>query len=430
MKKEKKNIKTNYNDNQNNTDNINLYYEQKYKMNILEYADSEKNEKNDKNEKNIKNTKNYLSENNLIKLNNYIGKVSVFDEYVFFNLRYSKFLELSDKLSNGTFVLIERENQLLLAQILSQKDLSIYEDENKIKAIITHNEDITPTERDIYTSREYKLKILGTIFNKQFNKELNFYPTRLDNVLFFDEFDIILNYFNKKNLKKDLDNFLKIKLGKIKNGSTKTNYDLQVYLSGFILLINIDNKFIIDFFSVLNKKFLVFTTDRYFALELCSSSNAKLIDLNSLNLNTLTKNEEFNFITNKLSNLVFLYDSIFSFDSVNIIKLLLEQFVKIDSDFILYLDDDINYFDDKFLSKNIFFRQFINRLNNKLFIYKTSSLDKFSVNLLTKVNYIISKDISLSDTQKIYNNFSLVNFYASKGYEITNGELVLSFEID
>lgn len=403
MKKERKNIKNNYKE-----------------TNLLQQENSEKND-----------TNTMILENDLIKLKNknYIGKVSIFDEYAFFNLRYSKFLELTDRLSNQTFLLIERENKFLLAQILSQKDLSIYEDENKIKAIITHNEDITSTERDIYTSREYKLKILGSIINREFKKELSFYPTRLDNILFFDDFDIILNYFNKKILKNS-SNYSKLKIGKLKNGNNKTNSDLHIYFNGFILLLNLEPKFIINLFSTLNKRFLVFTTNRDFAIEISNYNKSKLIDLNSLNLNTLHKNEEFEFLNNKLSNLVFLYDTIFNFDSVNIIKLLLEQFIKIDSELVLYLDDDINYFDDKFLAKNIFFRQFINRLNNKLFIYKTNSLDRFSINLLTKVNYIISKDISLNDAEKIANSFSLINSYSYKGYEITNGELVLNFDLD
>ena len=110
MKKNTKNIKNNYKE-----------------ANLLEEENLQKNDKNP-----------VILENNLNKLknNNYIGKVSAFDEYVFFNLRYSKFLELTNRLSNQTFLLIERENQFLLSQILSQKDLSIYEDENKIKAII------------------------------------------------------------------------------------------------------------------------------------------------------------------------------------------------------------------------------------------------------------------------------------------------------
>ncbi len=403
MKKNTKNIKNNYKE-----------------ANLLEEENLQKNDKNP-----------VILENNLNKLknNSYIGKVSAFDEYVFFNLRYSKFLELTNRLSNQTFLLIERENQFLLSQILSQKDLSIYEDENKIKAIITHNEDITSTERDIYTSREYKLKILGSIINNEFTKEINFYPTRLDNILFFDNFDIILDYFNKKVLKNS-SIYSKIKIGKLKNGHTKTNSDLEIYFNGFILLLNIEPKFIINLFSTLNKSFLIFTTNRDFALKISNYNKTKLIDLNSLNLNTLNKNEQFEFFNHKSFNLVFLYDTIFNFDSVNIIKLLLEQFIKIDSEFGLYLDDDINYFEDKFLAKNIFFRQFINRLNNKLFIYKTTSLDKFSINLLTKVNYIISKDISLNDVEKISNSFSLINSYSCIGYEINNGELVLRFDLD
>ncbi|MGC8815908.1 MAG: hypothetical protein ACP5O4_06945 [bacterium] len=354
----------------------------------------------------------------------YISKVAVFDDFVYFNLRYSKFLELTYKLSNGTFLLIKRENKLLLTQVISQKDLSIYEDENKIKAMITHNEDITSTERDIYTSREYKLKILGAIYDNEFKKQLEFYPTRLDEVLFFKNFDIILNYFNKKVLNEKT-NYFCFNLGKLKNGSQLTDYDLEVYLGGFILFLNLDIDFIIKFINSLSKNILIFTSNRGFALNLNKSNKFKLIDLASLNLSNLNKNEELFF---KDFNVIFLYDFVFGFDSINIIKLLLEQFVKLDLEFILFLDDDINYFDDKFLAKNIFFKQFINRLNNKIFIYKTNSLDKFSNSLLPKVNYIISKDISLNDTNKIYSNFNLTNFYTNNGYEINNGDIVLSFE--
>ncbi|MGC8734783.1 MAG: hypothetical protein ACP5RD_07095 [bacterium] len=354
----------------------------------------------------------------------YISKVAVFDDFVYFNLRYSKFLELTYKLSNGTFLLIKRENKLLLTQVISQKDLSIYEDENKIKAMITHNEDITSTERDIYTSREYKLKILGAIYDNEFKKQLEFYPTRLDEVLFFKNFDIILNYFNKKVLNEKT-NYFCFNLGKLKNGSQLTDYDLEVYLGGFILFLNLDIDFIIKFINSLSKNILIFTSNRGFALNLNKSNKFKLIDLASLNLSNLNKNEELFF---KDFNVIFLYDFVFGFDSINIIKLLLEQFVKLDLEFILFLDDDINYFDDKFLAKNIFFKQFINRLNNKIFIYKTSSLDKFSNSLLPKVNYIISKDISLNDTNKIYSNFNLTNFYTNNGYEINNGDIILSFE--
>lgn len=359
-----------------------------------------------------------------IGLPHYISKVTLFDEYVYFNLRYSKFLELAYKLSNGTFLLIKRENKLLLAQIVSQKDLSIYEDENKIKAIITHNEDITYTERDVYTSREYKLKILGTIYNNEFKKQLEFYPTRLNEILFFKNFDIILNYFNKKVLDKEL-NYFCANLGKIKNGSELTDYDLEIYLGGFILFLNLDNDFVIKFINSLSKNILIFTSNRSLAFNLNKSNKFRLIDLASLNLSNFNKNQELFF---KDPNVILLYDFVFGFESINIIKLLLEQFIKLDSEFVLFLDDDVNYFDDKFLSKNIFFKQFINRLNNKIFVYKTDSLEKFSNSLLTKVNYIISKDISLNDGNKVYTNFNLINFYMSNGYEVSNGELVLGFD--
>jgi hypothetical protein len=354
----------------------------------------------------------------------YIGKVSAFDDFVYFNLRYSKFLELTDKLSNGTFLLIKRDDKLLLSQIVSQKDLSIYEEENKIKAIITHNEDITSTERDIYTSREYKLKILGTIHNNQFKKEIGFYPTRLDEILFFNDFNLLINYFNQKNYNTD---YVEVDLGKIRNGNIITDYNLKVYLKGFIILLNLDNEFITNFLNSLSKNITIFTPNRNLAFNIIKNTKFKLIDLNSLNLNNLNKDEKLNLTSINNFNLVFLYENIFGFDCINIIKLLLEQFIRLNTDSVLFLDDDINYFDDKFLAKNIFFKQFIYRLNNKLFIYKTSSLDKFSVSVLSNANYIISKDIGLNDSNKIHSNFNLVNFYSGIGFEVTNGELILAF---
>jgi hypothetical protein len=355
----------------------------------------------------------------------YIGKVSAFDDFVYFNLRYSKFLELTDKLSNGTFLLIKRDNKLLLSQIVSQKDLSIYEEENKIKAIITHNEDITSTERDIYTSREYKLKILGTIHNNQFKKEIEFYPTRLDEILFFNDFNLLINYFNQKSYNAD---YVEVDLGKLRNGNIITDYNLKVYLKGFVILLNLDNEFITKFLNSLSKNVIIFTPNRNLAFNIIKNTKFKLIDLNSLNLNNLSKDEKLNLTSINNFNLVFLYENILGFDWINIIKLLLKQFISLNTDSVLFLDDDINYFDDKFLAKNIFFKQFIYRLNNKLFIYKTSSLDKFSVSVLSNANYIISKDISLNDSNKIYSNFNLVNFYRGIGFEITNGELVLAFD--
>jgi hypothetical protein len=355
----------------------------------------------------------------------YIGKVSAFDDFVYFNLRYSKFLELTDKLSNGTFLLIKRDNKLLLSQIVSQKDLSIYEEENKIKAIITHNEDITSTERDIYTSREYKLKILGTIHNNQFKKEIEFYPTRLDEILFFNDFNLLINYFNQKSYNAD---YVEVDLGKLRNGNIITDYNLKVYLKGFVILLNLDNEFITKFLNSLSKNVIIFTPNRNLAFNIIKNTKFKLIDLNSLNLNNLSKDEKLNLTSINNFNLVFLYENILGFDWINIIKLLLKQFISLNTASVLFLDDDINYFDDKFLAKNIFFKQFIYRLNNKLFIYKTSSLDKFSVSVLSNANYIISKDISLNDSNKIYSNFNLVNFYRGIGFEITNGELVLAFD--
>jgi len=164
------------------------------------------------------------------------------------------------------------------------------------------------------------------------------------------------------------------------------------------------------------------------AFNIIKNTKFKLIDLNSLNLNNLNKDEKLNLTGINNFSLVFLYENILGFDCINIIKLLLEQFIRLNTDSVLFLDDDINYFDDKFLAKNIFFKQFIYRLNNKLFIYKTSSLDKFSVSVLSNANYIISKDISLNDSNKIYSNFNLVNFYRGIGFEITNGELILAFD--
>ncbi len=356
----------------------------------------------------------------------YIGKVSAFDDFVYFNLRYSKFLELTDKLSNGTFLLIKRDNKLLLSQIVSQKDLSIYEEENKIKAIITHNEDITSTERDIYTSREYKLKILGTIHNNQFKKEIGFYPTRLDEILFFNDFNLLINYFNHKNYNNT--DYLEVDLGKLRNGNIITDYNLKVYLKGFVILLNLDNEFITKFLNSLSKNIIIFTPNRNLAFNIIKNTKFKLIDLNSLNLNNLNKDEKLNLTSINNFNLVFLYENILGFDCISIIKLLLEQFIRLNTDSVLFLDDDINYFDDKFLAKNIFFKQFIYRLNNKLFIYKTSSLDKFSVSVLSNANYIISRDISLNDSNKIHSTFNLVNFYRGIGFEITNGELILSFD--
>jgi hypothetical protein len=385
----------------------------------LSYLDKTQNISEENNLKEDSSEKSDFEENIM-----YIGKVSAFDDFVYFNLRYSKFLELTDKLSNGTFLLIKRDNKLLLSQIVSQKDLSIYEEENKIKAIITHNEDITSTERDIYTSREYKLKILGTLHNNQFKKEIEFYPTRLDEILFFNDFNLLINYFNQKNYDED---YLEVDLGKLRNGNIITDYNLKVYLKGFVILLNLGNEFITKFLNSLSKNVIIFTPNRNLAFNIIKNTKFKLIDLNSLNLNNLSKDEKLNLTSINNFNLVFLYENILGFDCINIIKLLLEQFIRLNTDSVLFLDDDINYFDDKFLAKNIFFKQFIYRLNNKLFIYKTSSLDKFSVSVLSNANYIISKDISLNDSNKIYSNFNLVNFYRGIGFEITNGELILAF---
>lgn len=413
MKKTKKKLNINLSNNDNNIKND--YQDLYYQGQILSSVD-----------KTISNVKeNNFEKSAFEKIGGYIGKVSAFDEFVYFNLRYSKFLELTDSLSNGTFLLIKRENKLLLSQIVSQKDLSIYEEENKIKAIITHNEDITSTERDIYTSREYKLKILGTIYDNQFKKEIEFYPTRLDEIFFFNDFNLLINYFNQKNYNED---HVKVDLGKLKNGNIITDYNLKVYLKGFVVLLNLDNEFIIRFLNYLSKNIIIFTPNRNLAFNIIRNNRFKLIDLNSLNLNNLNKNEELNLTSINNFNLVFLYENILGFDCINIIKLILEQFIKLNIDSVLLLDDDINYFDDKFLAKNIFFKQFIYRLNNKLFIYKTRSLDKFSVSVLSNANYILSKDISLNDSNKIYSNFNLVNFYRGIGFEITNGELILAFD--
>jgi len=413
LKKTKKKLNINLSNNDNNIKND--YQDLYYQGQILSSVD-----------KTISNVKeNNFEKSAFEKIGGYIGKVSAFDEFVYFNLRYSKFLELTDSLSNGTFLLIKRENKLLLSQIVSQKDLSIYEEENKIKAIITHNEDITSTERDIYTSREYKLKILGTIYDNQFKKEIEFYPTRLDEIFFFNDFNLLINYFNQKNYNED---HVKVDLGKLKNGNIITDYNLKVYLKGFVVLLNLDNEFIIRFLNYLSKNIIIFTPNRNLAFNIIRNNRFKLIDLNSLNLNNLNKNEELNLTSINNFNLVFLYENILGFDCINIIKLILEQFIKLNIDSVLLLDDDINYFDDKFLAKNIFFKQFIYRLNNKLFIYKTRSLDKFSVSVLSNANYILSKDISLNDSNKIYSNFNLVNFYRGIGFEITNGELILAFD--
>ena len=413
MKKTKKKLNINLSNNDNNIKND--YQDLYYQGQILSSVD-----------KTISNVKeNNFEKSAFEKIGGYIGKVSAFDEFVYFNLRYSKFLELTDSLSNGTFLLIKRENKLLLSQIVSQKDLSIYEEENKIKAIITHNEDITSTERDIYTSREYKLKILGTIYDNQFKKEIEFYPTRLDEIFFFNDFNLLINYFNQKNYNED---HVKVDLGKLKNGNIITDYNLKVYLKGFVVLLNLDNEFIIRFLNYLSKNIIIFTPNRNLVFNIIRNNRFKLIDLNSLNLNNLNKNEELNLTSINNFNLVFLYENILGFDCINIIKLILEQFIKLNIDSVLLLDDDINYFDDKFLAKNIFFKQFIYRLNNKLFIYKTRSLDKFSVSVLSNANYILSKDISLNDSNKIYSNFNLVNFYRGIGFEITNGELILAFD--
>ncbi len=93
-----------------------------------------------------------------------LGKICG-DESPHIVLMRQRYTSYNPNLKIGDFVLIhdDRANSKYIGVIVSESNVSMYEDEYSIRASIAHHDDITHTERDIYIAKEWRIKLIAKL---------------------------------------------------------------------------------------------------------------------------------------------------------------------------------------------------------------------------------------------------------------------------